>query len=111
MEELLKRYSQVQLATLVDAPPEGDQWLHEIKYDGYRLLAFLEQDDVKLYTRNGNEWTGRFPAVRASIAQVKAHSAVLDMHSRLHRTQIFHSEIGSPASAGSCQCALRWPSQ
>ena len=66
MEELVTRYSQVQLATLVDAPPEGDQWLHEIKYDGYRLLAFLEQDDVKLYTRNGNDWTHRFPAVRAS---------------------------------------------
>ena len=72
MEELVRRYSQVQLATLVDAPPEGGQWLHEIKYDGYRLLAFLEQDDVKLYTRNGNDWTRRFPAVRASIAQVKA---------------------------------------
>jgi bifunctional non-homologous end joining protein LigD len=79
MEELVTRYSQVQLATLADAPPEGGQWLHEIKYDGYRLLAFLEQDDVKLYTRNGNDWTRRFPAVRASIAQVKASSAVLDM--------------------------------
>jgi bifunctional non-homologous end joining protein LigD len=79
MEELVRRYSQVQLATLVDAPPEGGQWLHEIKYDGYRLLAFLEQDDVKLYTRNGNDWTRRFPAVRASVAQVKDRSAVLDM--------------------------------
>ena len=79
MEELVTRYSQVQLATLVDAPPEGDKWLHEIKYDGYRLLAFLEQENVKLYTRNGNDWTHRFPAVRASIAQVKALSAVLDM--------------------------------
>ena len=38
---LLKEYSAVQLATLVDRPPEGDQWLHEIKFDGYRLLAFL----------------------------------------------------------------------
>jgi bifunctional non-homologous end joining protein LigD len=42
MNELIRRYGEVQLATLVEAPPAGDNWLHEIKFDGYRLLAFLK---------------------------------------------------------------------
>ena len=69
----------MQLATLVDALPAGDQWLHELKCDGYRLLAFLDEKDVRLFTRNGNDWTGIFPSIRAYIPQLKAVSAVLDM--------------------------------
>jgi bifunctional non-homologous end joining protein LigD len=40
-----------QLCTLVEQPPSGDDWLHEIKYDGWRLLARKQSDDVRLYTR------------------------------------------------------------
>ena len=61
MNELIKRYGEVQLATLVETPPAGRGWLHEIKFDGYRLLAFLEEAKVKLLTRNRNDWTDRFP--------------------------------------------------
>ncbi len=50
-----------QLATLAEAPPDGDGWLHEIKYDGYRLLARIERGDVRLSTRNRLDWTGKFP--------------------------------------------------
>ena len=69
---LLKEYSAVQLATLVDRPPEGDQWLHEIKFDGYRLLAFLADGTARLITRNGNDWTRKFPAIFASVAKTKS---------------------------------------
>jgi bifunctional non-homologous end joining protein LigD len=48
-----------ELATLVDRPPPGDDWIYEIKFDGYRVLARIDGDDVRLFTRNGNDWTGR----------------------------------------------------
>src|SRR3546814_8271255 len=49
-----------QLATLVDAPPrDAENWIYEIKFDGYRLLARIEGTDPRLYTRNGNDWTAR----------------------------------------------------
>jgi bifunctional non-homologous end joining protein LigD len=79
LSALFKRYPAVQLATLVDAPPEGEQWLHEIKFDGYRLLGFLSAGDVSLRTRNGLDWTSKFPAVASALARVKATDAVLDM--------------------------------
>ena len=76
---LEKQYSSVQLATLVDAPPEGDSWLHEIKFDGYRLLGFLSNGEVRLRTRNGLDWTPKFPAIASALADLKAPDAVLDM--------------------------------
>ena len=79
MKDLIDRYGEVQLATLVSTPPEGADWLYEIKFDGYRLIAFLEGKTVKLFTRNGNDWTASFPSIRDSVAQLRARSAVLDM--------------------------------
>jgi bifunctional non-homologous end joining protein LigD len=76
---LLKKYPGVQLATLVDKPPEGKQWRHEIKFDGYRLLAFLSDGNVRLRTRNGNDWTSKFPSIAGSIAKLKVRSAVFDL--------------------------------
>lgn len=67
-----------QLATLVDAVPDGDDWLHEIKYDGYRLMAIKSDGQVRLITRNGNDWTTRFAAVAEGLARVPAATAVLD---------------------------------
>ena len=79
ISKLLEDYPDVELATLVDAPPEGEQWLHEIKFDGYRLLAFLADGEVRLRTRNGNDWTRKFPSLYAAVKKLKAKSAVLDM--------------------------------
>jgi bifunctional non-homologous end joining protein LigD len=77
--DLVKKYPHVELASLASAPPEGDQWLHEIKFDGYRLLAFCSDGEVRLQTRNGNDWTRKFPTIYASVAKMKMKSAVLDM--------------------------------
>jgi bifunctional non-homologous end joining protein LigD len=65
------------LALLVEKPPEGDGWLHEIKFDGYRLMA-LADGGVHLMTRSGLDWTERFPAIAAAVAELPVKSAILD---------------------------------
>ena len=67
-----------QLATLIASPPEGDEWLHEIKYDGYRLLARIERGDVRLLTRNRLDWTAKFPALARALAELPVDSALID---------------------------------
>ncbi|KQM62161.1 MULTISPECIES: DNA ligase D [unclassified Sphingomonas] len=57
-----------QLATLVDAVPTGSDWLHEVKYDGYRILIATGGGGPRLYTRTGLDWTGKFPGI-AEAAQ------------------------------------------
>lgn len=69
---------QVQLARLTDAPPKGDAWLHELKWDGYRLLATIRGGDVRLWSRNGLEWTTRVPEVRDALAALGLADAILD---------------------------------
>jgi bifunctional non-homologous end joining protein LigD len=67
------------LATLVDRPPREDgDWVHEIKYDGYRILARVDDGDVRLVTRNGQDWTAYFPAVAAELARLPVAAAWLD---------------------------------
>jgi bifunctional non-homologous end joining protein LigD len=67
-----------QLATLADVVPEGDEWLHELKHDGYRLVARVEGGQVRLVTRAGNDWTDRFPTVVAAVSALGADSALVD---------------------------------
>jgi len=59
-----------QLTQLVDAPPEGDQWLHEIKYDGFRMHARLNHGEVRLLTRNGLDWTHKYPGIARAVASL-----------------------------------------
>ncbi|MFC3228559.1 DNA ligase D [Marinibaculum pumilum] len=67
-----------QLATLVDAAPQGGDWLHEIKWDGYRIQAILDGGRVRLMTRNRKDWSGRFPAIRDLLQDLPATTAVID---------------------------------
>src|SRR5262245_1844773 len=67
-----------QLATLVDTPPSGDEWLHEIKYDGYRIGARVRNGHVFLYTRNGNDWTAAFPDVADAVDHLGLDDALID---------------------------------
>ena len=57
-----------QLTQLVDAAPEGEQWLHEIKYDGFRMHARLDRGAVRLLTRNGLDWTHKYPQIATAVA-------------------------------------------
>jgi bifunctional non-homologous end joining protein LigD len=67
-----------QLATLVKDPPLGDEWLHEVKYDGYRIGARIRNGRVALYSRNGKDWTAAFPTVVAGVTSLAARDGLLD---------------------------------
>jgi len=67
-----------QLATLVESPPVGEEWLHEIKFDGYRLLARIEPGSVRLLSRNGRDWTDRFPKLAAALRALRVRETLLD---------------------------------
>ncbi|HEY0822005.1 MAG TPA: DNA ligase D [Rhizobacter sp.] len=56
-----------QLATLVDDIPPGDDWLYEIKFDGYRIVTRIDGDDVRCFTRNGHDWSHRMPTLVKAI--------------------------------------------
>ena len=66
------------LAVLAGKPPEGDNWLHEIKFDGYRLMAVIENGRVRLLTRRALDWTDRFPGIAEALEQLPAKSAIVD---------------------------------
>ena len=66
------------LATLSAAPPSGSGWLHEIKFDGYRIQARLDQGEVRLLTRKGLDWTKKFPNVTEAVAKLNAKTALID---------------------------------
>lgn len=68
-----------QLATLSSRVPEGDSWIHELKFDGYRILAHINgTGKVRLITRNDNDWTVRFGVVANAVADLPLQSAILD---------------------------------
>jgi bifunctional non-homologous end joining protein LigD len=67
-----------QLATLVEAPPEGDGWLFEVKFDGYRTQIAASGDDVRAYTRSGLDWTDRFATVIAAVKSLDLDGVLLD---------------------------------
>jgi bifunctional non-homologous end joining protein LigD len=67
----------VQLAELVNTAPEGNEWLYEVKYDGYRIVAFLEGNSVRLMTRNDQNYTDRFPGIASSLFDWAAGRAMV----------------------------------
>ncbi|WP_028203792.1 DNA ligase D [Paraburkholderia nodosa] len=72
-----------ELATPADAPPHGDTWLYELKFDGYRVLARIDRlargkGDVRIFTRTGNDWTAKFPRQVEALRALKVESAWLD---------------------------------
>ena len=67
-----------ELATLVSDTPEGDDFIHEVKFDGYRVIARLEAGRVRLLTRGGEDWTARMPDLQSALEKLKAESAILD---------------------------------
>ena len=67
-----------QLTRLVTAAPAGDEWAHALKFDGYRMHARLDRGDVRLLTRTGLDWTGKYPAIAAALRTIPARQAYLD---------------------------------
>ena len=72
------KFVPVQLATLVDHVPDGGDWLHETKYDGYRALISIGGGKAKLFTRSGLDWSDKFPKLVAAAAALDVESALID---------------------------------
>jgi bifunctional non-homologous end joining protein LigD len=66
------------LATKIDKVPGGDRWIHEIKFDGYRVQLHIANDDIKVFTRRGHDWTKRFRKIAADAYLINAGSAIID---------------------------------
>ncbi len=74
----LPEFRSPQLATLVEEIPEGDDWLFEVKYDGYHAIAAIAGPEVRLYTRNANDWTKQFHNLVEPLAKLTKGSLLLD---------------------------------
>jgi bifunctional non-homologous end joining protein LigD len=66
------------LATSITKVPSGDRWIHEIKFDGYRVQVHLRDAAVKVFTRRGNDWTNRFRKIASDAWHIGAGSAIID---------------------------------
>lgn len=74
----LPRFAPLSLATLYDNPPSGPDWIHEIKFDGYRMEARLDRGRVRLLTRKEQDWTHRFKSIADAVAALPAETALID---------------------------------
>jgi bifunctional non-homologous end joining protein LigD len=66
------------LPTCAPQPPSGEAWLHEIKHDGFRVIARKEGKQVKLYSRPGNDLTDRFPLIVEALVRLRSRSCIID---------------------------------
>src|SRR3954452_17354931 len=71
-------FIELALATLIGRSPKGARWVHEIKFDGYRVQVHLANAAVKVFTRRGNDWTDRFRKIANDAWHIAAGSAIVD---------------------------------
>jgi len=72
------RFIEPQLASAVDQPPKGKHWIHEIKHDGYRSQVVIERGHARVFTRNGYDWSDRYPGIVRAAACLRCKSAIID---------------------------------
>jgi bifunctional non-homologous end joining protein LigD len=72
------RFVPFELPIAVPAPPEGEQWIHEIKFDGYRTHLVIDHGRVSIFSRRGLDWTSRYPGIAASAKRLPVDSAIID---------------------------------
>jgi len=66
------------LPSPAERPPSGPGWIHEIKHDGFRMMVRRDVASVRLFTRNGIDWSGRFPLIVQAVGAVRARSCLID---------------------------------
>ena len=93
-----------QLATAVDYPTPRAGWIHEVKHDGYRTVLIIERRKARAYTRNGFDWTGRYPGITKAAAKLACRSAIIDGE------VILQNERGV-SDFESLKSAIRWRPQ
>ncbi|HEY3317601.1 MAG TPA: DNA ligase D [Coriobacteriia bacterium] len=74
----MPRFVQPELATLVKSAPDGEQWMHEVKFDGYRAVSRIENGRVEMHSRNDKDWTGHYGPIAEELAKLPVRSAMLD---------------------------------
>jgi bifunctional non-homologous end joining protein LigD len=72
------RLHRTSVSDLIDRVPSGGRWVHEIKFDGYRVQVHLANNDIKIFTRRGNDWTKRFKKIADCAWHINAGSAIID---------------------------------
>jgi bifunctional non-homologous end joining protein LigD len=72
------RFVEPQLASPVDQPPEGKHWIHEIKHDGYRSQVVIERGQVRVFSRNGHDWSDRYPGIFRAASRLHCKPAIID---------------------------------
>ncbi|WP_415062762.1 DNA ligase D [Bdellovibrio sp.] len=72
------RFIEPALAELVKAPPTGSEWAHEVKWDGYRIQAHIENKKIRLFSRGGLDWSAKFPLLVKELKGLSVHNAILD---------------------------------
>jgi bifunctional non-homologous end joining protein LigD len=98
---------QAQLATLVEAPPEGDSWLHEQKFDGYRIGLRKDGRLLELWSRRGQNWTAQFPALAAAGAKLATRRALRAETPYRHDRVVFDFDPGPDVARPAVVAAAR----
>jgi bifunctional non-homologous end joining protein LigD len=103
MSRAIKRlcFVEPQLLTPIDHPPTGSDWIHEVKHDGYRTLLVIERCKARAYTRNGFEWSERYPGIVSAAAKLGCRAAIL------HGEVIVKDDRGV-SDFESLRSAIRW---
>src|SRR5262245_54998162 len=96
------RFVEPQLASSVEQPPQGKHWIHEIKHDGYRSHLVIERGRAHVFSRNGYDWSDRYPSIVRAAAKLQCKSAIIDGEA------IVQNGHGA-SDFGALQSALRKP--
>jgi bifunctional non-homologous end joining protein LigD len=72
------RFIEPQLASPVDQPPEGKHWIHEVKHDGYRSQVVIERGQVRVFSRNGHDWSDRYAGIVRAASKLPCQTAIID---------------------------------
>jgi hypothetical protein len=78
-----------QLPTPTEQPPEGSEWIHEVKHDGYRTLLMVERRQARAFTRNGYDWSARYPAILAGAAKLPCPPLSLMARSSFRMIEVY----------------------
>jgi bifunctional non-homologous end joining protein LigD len=94
---------------LAERVPVGEGWLHELKHDGFRIVALKDGDDIRLWSRNGRNWSADFVAITAAVMALPATRIVLDSEAVAHCPEglpDFHALLGRSGAATACLYAF-----
>ncbi|RYE43590.1 MAG: hypothetical protein EOP24_27585 [Hyphomicrobiales bacterium] len=104
LERPALRYVQPMKPRLVDAPPSGDGWLHEVKFDGYRTQLHVEAGTARAFSSSGANWTSKYPQIVAAASQLRCTSAILD-------GEVYLPDARGAADFSGLPAAIRWRPQ